>query len=116
MPQSYSGDLRERVIGTVEAGASRREAADLFEISTSSGIRWVQRWHEDSSSEPKPRGGSRSVEAFAPRPSQGGTFNQGLLGVPASYRALAGSVYVAPLDGSTQGQGLLPKNAGFDAR
>ena len=53
---------------------------------------------------------------FAPRPSQGGTFNQGLLGVPASYRALAGSVYVAPLDGSTQGQGLLPKNAGFDAR
>src|SRR5262249_17931248 len=33
MPQSYSGDLRERVIGTVEAGASRREAADLFEIS-----------------------------------------------------------------------------------
>src|SRR6516162_6192689 len=31
MPQSYSGDLRERVIGTVESGASRREAADLFE-------------------------------------------------------------------------------------
>jgi len=43
MPQSYSGDLRERVIGTVESGASRREAADLFEISISSAIRWVQR-------------------------------------------------------------------------
>jgi transposase len=61
MPQSYSGDLRERVIGTVEAGSSRREAADLFEISVSSAIRWVKRWHEEGSSEPKPRGGSCSV-------------------------------------------------------
>jgi transposase len=61
MPQSYSGDLRERVIGAVEAGASRREAADEFEISVSSAIRWVQRWREERSSEPKPRGGSRSA-------------------------------------------------------
>ena len=61
MPQSYSGDLRERVIGAVEAGSSRREAADLFEISISSAIRWVQRWREERSSEPKPRGGSCSV-------------------------------------------------------
>ena len=68
MPQSYSGDLRERVIGTVESGASRREAADLFEISISSAIRWVQRWREEGSSEPKPRGGSRSVlEDYAAR-------------------------------------------------
>jgi transposase len=68
MPQSYSGDLRERVIGTVEAGASRREAADLFEISVSSAIRWVQRWREERSSEPKPRGGSCSVlEKYADR-------------------------------------------------
>lgn len=61
MPQSYSGDLRERVIGSVEAGASRREAADLFDISISSAVRWVQRWREEGSSEPKPRGGSRSA-------------------------------------------------------
>ena len=68
MPQSYSGDLRERVIGAVEAGASRREAADLFEISVSSAIRWVQRWREERSSEPKPRGGSCSVlEKYADR-------------------------------------------------
>jgi hypothetical protein len=68
MPQSYSGDLRERVIGTVEAGASRLEAADLFEISISSAIRWVHRWREEGSSEPKPRGGSRSVlEDYAER-------------------------------------------------
>ena len=68
MPQSYSGDLRERVIGTVEAGASRREAAESFEISISSAIRWVQRWREEGSSEPKPRGGSRFVlEDYAER-------------------------------------------------
>lgn len=68
MPQSYSGDLRARVIGTVEAGASRREAADLFEISISSAIRWVRQWREERSSEPKPRGGSRSVlEDYAER-------------------------------------------------
>src|SRR5215831_684683 len=68
MPQSYSGDLRERVIGTVEAGASRREAAELFQISISSAIRWVQRWRKEGSSEPKPRGGSCSVlEKYAGR-------------------------------------------------
>ena len=33
----------------------------MFEISVSSAIRWVQRWREEGSSEPKPRGGSRSV-------------------------------------------------------
>ena len=61
MPQSYSGDLRARVIETVKAGASRREAAEVFEISVSSAVRWVQRWREEGSSEPKPRGGSCSV-------------------------------------------------------
>jgi transposase len=68
MAQSYSGDLRQRVIGTVEAGASRREAADLFDISISSAIRWMQRWRDEGSSEPKARGGSRSaLENYAER-------------------------------------------------
>ena len=68
MPHSYSGDLRERVIGTVEAGASRQEAAELFQISVSSAIRWVQRWRKEGSSEPKRRGGSCSVlEKYADR-------------------------------------------------
>jgi hypothetical protein len=35
MPKSLPGDLRERVIEAVEAGASRREAAEPFEISPS---------------------------------------------------------------------------------
>src|SRR5262245_4663835 len=66
MPKSYSSDLRERVIEAVEAGASRREAGDRFEISASSSIRWLQRWHESGSAAPKPRGGSVSpLEEFA---------------------------------------------------
>jgi transposase len=37
MPKSYSGDLRERVIEAVTMeGASRREAAERFDISASS--------------------------------------------------------------------------------
>ena len=60
MPKSYSGDLRERVIEAVTAGASRREAAERFEISPSSAVRWVQCWHEAGRCAPKPRGGSTS--------------------------------------------------------
>jgi transposase len=66
MPKSYSGDLRERVIEAVAGGASRREAGERFEISASSSIRWLQRWHETGSAAPKPRGGSISpLEEFA---------------------------------------------------
>ena len=65
MPKPYSGDLRKRVIGAVEEGASRREAGERFEISASSSIRWLQRWHENGSIEPKPHGGSVSpLEEF----------------------------------------------------
>ena len=60
MPKSYSCDLRERVIGMVEAGASRHEAADHFGVSVSSVIKWLQRWMESRTAAPKPRGGSVS--------------------------------------------------------
>src|SRR5215472_13168541 len=56
----YPGDLRTRVIEFVEAGAFRREAAEHFEVSASSAIRWVQRFHEDGTFEPMPRGGGAS--------------------------------------------------------
>src|SRR5207247_1397769 len=39
MPKPCSLDLRERVLATVEAGASRREAAERFEVSPSSAIK-----------------------------------------------------------------------------
>src|SRR5882724_8627956 len=60
MPKSYSGDLRERVIEAVEMGASRHEAAERFEVSVSSAVKWLQRWYESRSAAPKPRGGSVS--------------------------------------------------------
>ena len=56
----YPGELRIRVIHFVEGGGSRREAAEEFEVSASSAIRWVQRFREDGICEPMPRGGSTS--------------------------------------------------------
>jgi transposase len=44
----------------VESGASRREAAERFEVSASSAIKWMQRWHETGSVAAKPNGGSIS--------------------------------------------------------
>ena len=66
VPKAYSCDLRERVIAAVETGASRHEAAERFEISVASAIKWLQRWRDDKSAAPKPRGGSVSrLEEFA---------------------------------------------------
>src|SRR5262252_9820226 len=60
MRRPYPGDLRIRVIEFVEAGGSRRDAAEHFEVSASSAIRWLQRFHEDGTFEPMPRGGGAS--------------------------------------------------------
>src|ERR1700731_720567 len=56
----YPGELRTRVIDFVEEGGSRREAAEQFDVSVSSAIRWVQRFRENGTCEPMPRGGSTS--------------------------------------------------------
>ena len=47
MPKAYSGDLRERVVEAVASGASRREAAELYEIAASTAVKWLQRLHHD---------------------------------------------------------------------
>lgn len=60
MPKPYSDDLRERLIEAVEAGASRREAAESFRLSASSAVRWTQRWRDIGSARAKPSGGSTS--------------------------------------------------------
>jgi transposase len=60
MPRPYSQDLRERVIGAVEAGASCREAAGIFEVSPSSAIRWVALWRRTGTVAAKPTGGKQS--------------------------------------------------------
>ena len=60
MPKPCSVDLRERVLEAVMAGASRREAAERFEISASSAVKWLQRFDETGSIAAKPTGGSAS--------------------------------------------------------
>jgi len=57
-----------RVIRFVDGGGSRREAAEQFDVSVSSAIRWMQRFRDDGTSEPMPRGGSISpLEKYAER-------------------------------------------------
>ena len=46
MPKAYSWDMRKRVIAEVENGASRREAAEEFEVSASTAIIWVKCFRE----------------------------------------------------------------------
>ena len=66
MSRGYSLDLRTRLVECVEAGASRHEAAERFEVSASSAIRWVQRCVRFGSAAAKPIGGSTSpLEAHA---------------------------------------------------
>ena len=60
MPKSCSSDLRERVLAAVEEGATRREAAERFEVSPSSAVKWFQAWEREGRRTAKPRGGSRS--------------------------------------------------------
>jgi len=59
-------DLRTRLVECVEAGASRHEAAERFEVSVSSAVRWMQRFVRFGSVAAKPSGGSTSpLEAHA---------------------------------------------------
>jgi transposase len=58
MPKPYSDDLRDRVIVAAEAGASRREAAESFNLSPSSAVKWLQRRRDTGSAKAKPSGGS----------------------------------------------------------
>jgi transposase len=60
MPRPYSNDLRARVIEAIESGASRREAADRYELSASVVVLWTQRWEQTGSFAATPSGGSIS--------------------------------------------------------
>ena len=60
MPRAYSADMRVRVIARVESGASRREAAEHYEVSASTAVTWVKCFRESGRCAAKPRGGSVS--------------------------------------------------------
>ena len=58
MGKPYSLDLRERIIGFVEGGGSRRGAAEHFNVSPSCAVKLVERWDRTGSSSPGKSGGS----------------------------------------------------------
>lgn len=60
MPTAYSVDIRRRAIARVEGGASRREAAEHFEVSPSTAIKWVKCFRDSGNCAARPRGGSAS--------------------------------------------------------
>jgi transposase len=58
MGNPYSMDLRERIVGFVECGGSRRGAAAHFGVSASCAIKLMDRWRRTGSAAPGRRGGS----------------------------------------------------------
>lgn len=67
MARTLSGDLRVRVIASVEAGLSRRAAAERFGIGVATAIRWVRAFRASGSIQARPKGGdlrSHRIEAY----------------------------------------------------
>lgn len=59
MPKSLSLDLRHRVVQAVEDGLSCRQAAERFNVSASSAVRWHRAWRASGSCAAKQQGGDR---------------------------------------------------------
>ena len=57
--RAYSNDLREHVVGAVDAGESRRAVADRFGVAISSVAKWHQRYRATGSVVPGMIGGHR---------------------------------------------------------
>jgi transposase len=62
MPKPYSLDLRERVVGFVEDGQSRRAAAARFRVSVSFVVTLMKAVRTRGSFAPKPSGGRRHAK------------------------------------------------------
>ena len=59
MTAPLSNDLRERVVGAIEAGESCRFAAARFGVAVSSAVKWHQRYRATDSVAPGKMGGHR---------------------------------------------------------
>jgi transposase len=66
MAESYSTDLRKRVIAYVEGGHSRREAGRRFDVSASFAVKAVARWRDTGSVAPAQRGRPKGNGKLAP--------------------------------------------------
>ena len=68
--RTLSLDLRERVVAAVSQGMSRRQAAERFDVSPASAVRWCALATATGSPAARPRGGDRlshRIEAQAER-------------------------------------------------
>ena len=61
MAGAYSQDLRERVIATIEAGASCRTAAARFAVSVATVVNWRRRFLDTGTAAAKPMGGATNT-------------------------------------------------------
>ena len=59
MTRAYSNDLRERVVGAIDAGETCRVVAARFGIAVSSVVKWSQRYRRTGRVSPGKRGGHR---------------------------------------------------------
>jgi putative transposase len=59
MTAPLSQDLRQRIVRAVEAGSSRRQAAERFAVSPSAAIKLMRRVRETGSTAPAQIGGHR---------------------------------------------------------
>ena len=60
MARPYSRDLRERVVGAVDDGLSRRKAAEVFGVGIATVIEWVRVWRAEGRLAAKPMGGDHN--------------------------------------------------------
>ena len=70
MGKPLSMDLRERVVGAISGGMSRRAAAARFGVSAASAVRWATLQHDQGKPAAKPQGDdtrSAKIEANATR-------------------------------------------------
>jgi transposase len=70
MGKPLSMDLRERVVGAISKGMSRRAAAARFGVSAASAVRWAALQRDQGKPSAKPQGGdtrSAKIEANAAR-------------------------------------------------
>lgn len=70
MGKPLSMDLRERVVGAISGGMSRRAAATRFGVSAASAVRWTALQRDHGKPAAKPQGGdtrSATTEAKAAR-------------------------------------------------
>ena len=63
MSRSYSEDLRQRIVNAVDGGISRRQAAEHYNVSVSSAIRYARRWRGDGQRSGGCDGRAQALEA-----------------------------------------------------